>query len=334
LEQIWFWSTVTTNLVIPRLETNKQGPTSNFNNADTVDFANVFVARETDSAATINAKLSSGLHVILCPGNYNLQDSIRITRANTVVLGIGFPTLIAANGQPAILVSNVDGVRVGGILLQAGQPKTSSLLQWGTGGYAGSASNPGFLYDTFARVGGTNNPAQYQVQADIMVLIQSGYVVLDNAWLWRADHDISGLVYNSNNPCLHGLVVNGDNVKAYGLAVEHQLQDLVVWNGNNGQTHFFQAELPYDVTQANFGTPGYVGYRVGNNVTSHSAYGAGVYCFFRDNYVTTTNGIVAPGSALFHNSLTVFLSGMGQITHTINGQGSTVTKSGDQAYVC
>jgi len=297
-----------------------------------VDFANVYVATATDSAATINSKLASGLHVVLCAGNYNLDASITITKANTSVVGIGFPTLISTNGQPAIVVQNVDGVRISGILLQAGPAKTSSLLQWGTAGYAGSASNPGFLYDCFARVGGTNNPSQSQVQADTMVTINSGNVVLDNAWLWRADHDVSGEVVNSENPNLHGLVVNGDNVITYGLAVEHQLQDLVNWNGANGRTYFYQSEYPYDVTEANFGTPGYVGFRV--NGSNHQGWGAGVYSYFRDNAVTAVNGIMTPSTAKWQNSFTCFLNGLGQISHVINGQGGAVNSAGTQVYVC
>jgi len=318
--------------VIPPVETNKVGPTSNWNAGTTVDFANVYVATQADTAATINGKLSAGLHVVLSAGNYNLEASINVTKANTAVVGIGFPTLIATSGQPAIVVGNVDGVRVSGILLQAGQRATSSLLQWGTGTYAGSAANPGFLYDVFARVGGTNDPAQYQVQASVMVQINSGNVVIDDAWLWRADHGVNGNVVNSQNPNDHGLVVQGDNVVTYGLASEHQLQDLVTWSGANGRTYFYQSELPYDVTEANYGTPGYVGFRVTG--ANHQGWGLGVYSFFRDNAVTTANGIISPSTAKYQNSFTCFLSGLGQISHVLNNQGNAVTTSGTQSYVC
>jgi len=299
-------------------------------------FANVFVARETDSAATINSKLASGLHVVLSPGNYALTDSIQITKPNTTVLGIGFPTLTPQNGNPCIVVSNVDGVRVAGILLQAGKTKTASLLQWGTGSYNGNPFNPGFLYDVFARVGGTNSPSQYQVSTDTMIQINSGNVVYDNSWLWRADHDVSGSVYNSDNPVHNGLVVNGANVTTYALASEHSLQDLVVWNGEHGQTYFYQSELPYDVTEANYGQPGYVGYRVASNVQNHQAWGVGVYSYYRDNAVTTYTGISTGTSSgiSFINSLSVFLNGLGQITHVINGEGNPVTASGQQSWVC
>ena len=152
-----------------------------------------------------------------------------------------------------------------------------------------------------------------------MITVNSGNVVVDGIWLWRADHDIQGLVYESRNPVDTGLMVNGDNVVGYGLACEHTLGDMLVWNGNNGRSYFYQSEYPYDVTQANYGDKGFVAYRVGDNVTSHEAYGIGVYSFFRDTSVAVENGIKAPASAKFHNSLSVFLDGNGQITHVING---------------
>jgi len=252
------------------------------------------------------------------------------------VLGIGFPTVETNNGQPVIIVSNVDGVRITGLLFQASSVPSTTLLQWGTGGYAGNANNPGFAYDVFARVGGPNNPAQYQVSTNVQVTINSGHVVLDNAWLWRADHDISGIVYNSNNPVFNGLVVNGNDVTTYGLAVEHNLHDQVVWNGERGQSYFYQAELPYDVTQANFGNPGYVGYRVNSNVQNHQSWGAGVYCFFRDNVVYVNDGIATGSSSgvVFTSPFTKFLNGNGQITHVINNKGSPVNSGSGISYVC
>ena len=48
-------------------------------------------------------------------------------------------------------------------------------------------------------------------------------MVGDNLWLWRADHDVNGLVSDSANRCDHALVVDGDDVTMYGLAAEHVL---------------------------------------------------------------------------------------------------------------
>jgi len=188
------------SLRIPHLEQNKAGATTNFANSDEVDFSNVFVANDTVPVDVINSKLADGLHLILPPGNYQLTDSIKITKAKTVVLGIGFPTLISTTGKPVITVGNVDGVRVGSILFDAGKVHSPTLIKWGEAGYKGSAQDPGFLYDIFGRVGGTNNPSQFQVSTDIMVQINSGNVVYDNTWLWRADHGVNGNVVNSQNP--------------------------------------------------------------------------------------------------------------------------------------
>ena len=130
--------------------------------------------------------------------------------------------------------------------------------------------------------------------------------------------------------------MNGDNVTGYGLACEHTLGDMLVWNGNHGKSFFYQSEYPYDVTQANYGDKGFVGYRVNANVTSHEAYGVGVYSFFRDNWVTVNTGISAPERAgvAFHNSLSVFLNGNGQISHVINNYGDASLNGNGQHWFC
>lgn len=69
---------------------------------------------------------------------------------------MGLATLIPTNGTPAIEVGNVDGVRVAGLLLEAGPKNSQALLFWGQEGYAGSSANPGAISDVYARVGGTN----------------------------------------------------------------------------------------------------------------------------------------------------------------------------------
>jgi hypothetical protein len=279
-------------LNIPKVETNKVGPTPGFKNSDQVDFSQVFVANEGTSAQDITAKLDQGLHVVLQPGNYHLTDSIKVNKANAVVLGIGMATLISTTGKPCIEVADVDGVRVAGVLLQAGETKSDTLLKWGTdnGKYAGSAEQPGVLSDVFARVGGPTDQRAQPVSTGSMIIINSGHVVIDNTWLWRADHDITGGVVDSNNPVDSGIIVNGDNVIAYGLAAEHTLGHLVQWNGNNGQTIFYQAEYPYDVAE-DYADKKFAAYKVNDAVTDHKAHGLGVYSFFRDHDVHVNSGI-------------------------------------------
>jgi len=321
------------SLRVPRVEVNKVGPTTNWDNVDQYDFGKVFVARETDSADLINSKLASGLHLILTPGHYNLSQSIKVTNHNTTILGIGFPTLTPSSGTPVIEVGAVDGVRVSGILFQAGKVLSPTLIKWGEKG-SGKKTNPGFMHDVFGRVGGMNDPDVFQVSVDVMIQIESNYVVVDNTWLWRADHDYRGIVVKGQNPSRNGMVVNGNDVSAYSLAVEHHLQDNVVWNGERGSTYFYQCELPYDVTQQEFGNA--VGYRVNPSVKSHLGYGMGIYSFFRDFDVFAKDGISAPtsSSVSFVHSFTKFLNGKGGINHVINGIGAQVNSSSQLSYVC
>jgi len=110
---------------------------------------------------------------------------------------------------------------------------------------------------------------------------------------------------------------------------------LVLWNGNKGQTYFYQAEYPYDV-DSSYASAGYAGYHVADNVTEHQAHGVGVYSFFRDHEVNMALGIKTPtGSGIsFTNSLSVFLNGKGSINHVINDQGARVAAVNSQQYIC
>ena len=219
-------------------------------------FEGVFVATNATTVTSINAKLAAGLHVVLAPGIYSLPEPIRIGRAGSdhqVLLGLGLATLVPTHGGAAIEVKDVPGVRIAGILLQAGQTTSKALIAvggsgsddggGGGGGGGSSAANPILLADVFARVGGPGvdpvtglGPA---VSTEVMAEVNASNVVLDNVWLWRADVDNGNRVRD----CKHSLVVNGDNVTAYGLAAEHVQSDNVVWNGEGGNVFFYQAEL-------------------------------------------------------------------------------------------
>jgi len=126
-----------------------------------------------------------------------------------------------------------------------------------------------------------------------MAIVNTGYVIIDNTWFWRADHDVAGQVIDHRNPVDNGVIINGDHITAYGLAAEHTLADLVHWNGEYGEVYFYQSELPYDA-DSTYSSNGYAGYRVADHVQNHKAYGVGVYSYFRDNDVTVESGIRAP----------------------------------------
>ena len=250
-------------------------------------------------------------------------------------MGLGLATLVSTNGNSCIEVQDVEGVYISGILLQAGNKNTETLLKFGNANqkYPGNVNNPSVLHDVFARVGG---PDDNEVMASQMMQINHGHVIIDGTWLWRADWDKNGPVAGSKNPVETGLMINGDNVIGYGLASEHTLGDMLVWNGENGQSFMYQAEYPYDVTQQNYGDRGFVAYRVGDHVQNHEAWGIGAYSFFRDFQVNVESGIRTPqrSGIKFTNSLSVFLNGNGGINHVINDQGDP-TKAGVQvAYQC
>ncbi|OJH42334.1 hypothetical protein BON30_03780 [Cystobacter ferrugineus] len=316
---------------VPALQTNTQGvswangPTP----GQAISIDQFYVARpETASAASINSALSQGKHLLFTPGIYQLNDTLRVNNANTVVLGIGLPTLIPTSGQPTISIADVDGVKLGGLLLEAGTINSSSILEVGPAGSSRDHSaNPTFLYDLTVRTGGA-----FAGRNDVGIKINSHHVVGDQLWLWRADHG-AGAAW-STNPTKNGLVVNGNNVTIYGLFNEHHNEYQTVWNGNGGRVYFYQSEIPYDVpNQASWmsknGTVnGFASYKVADTVTTHEAWGLGVYSYFRDAAVKSENAIEAPNvqGVKFHNMTTIWLNGTAgsEITHVINGLGGRV----------
>ena len=281
---------------------------------------------ERDNAASINAALNLGKHLLLTPGIYPLESSIRILRQDTVVLGLGFPTLQPTNGTPALIVADVGGVNVGGILIEAGATNSSNLLEIGEAGSAASHSaNPLFFYDISCRAGGAMAGG-----AACLVTINCHDVVGDNLWLWRADHG-RGAGWNSNRNAT-GLIVNGDRVTLYGLFVEHCQEYQTIWNGNGGRVYFYQSEMPYDPpSQAAWRhgeVNGYASYKVADAVTTHEAWGLGVYCVFYAAPVVADNAFetpVVPGVKL-HHLVTIRLAGQrgSGINHVINGRGAPV----------
>jgi hypothetical protein len=275
------------------------------------------------TAATMNDALARRKSLIVTPGVYHLDAPLHVTRANTIVLGLGFATLVPDGGVSAITVDDVDGVTLAGLLIDAGPTNSPVLVQVGpSGSTVRHSSNPTLLSDLFVRVGGAGVG-----RATRSLEINSSDVIGDHLWLWRADHG-NGVGWTSNTAA-NGLVVNGGDVTMYGLFVEHYQQHQVQWNGNGGRTYLFQNEMPYDVPdQAAWmsgPTNGFASYRVDAAVTSHEAWGLGSYCFFNRNPTVVADRAfevpVAPGVRL-RNMVTVSLGGgKGAIAHVINETG-------------
>jgi hypothetical protein len=90
-----------------------------------------YITAPTDTADTINAALGSGKNLLITPGVYHLNAPLEVARAGTVILGLGMTTLIPDNGTPAIVVADVDGVKIAELMLDAGPQSSPTLLQVG-----------------------------------------------------------------------------------------------------------------------------------------------------------------------------------------------------------
>ncbi|MET9391165.1 coagulation factor 5/8 type domain-containing protein [Streptomyces sp. NPDC006624] len=282
-----------------------------------------YVARPGVPAATLNQALAQGLHLLLTPGIYHLDQPVRVERPNTVVLGLGYATLIPDNGVTALRVADVGGVRLAGFLVDAGPVNSPTLLEIGPRGASRDHSaNPTTVQDVFVRIGGAG-PGK----ATTSMVVNSRHTIVDHTWVWRADHG-DGVGWETNRAD-YGVVVNGHDVLATGLFVEHFNKYDVQWFGERGRTIFFQNEKAYDApNQAaiqNGAIKGYAAYRVGQNVTSHEGWGLGSYCYYNvDPTIVQHHGFSAPNrpGVRFHDLLVVSLGGNGQYECVINDTGS------------
>ncbi|MFG1806829.1 discoidin domain-containing protein [Streptomyces sp. NPDC049040] len=318
------------SVFVPNLRTNASGVSWPNTPGTSIPLSQFYVAKPGVTAATINAALAQGLNLVFTPGIYHVDQPINVTRANTVVLGLGYATIVPDNGVDAVKVSDVDGVRLAGFLIDAGAGNSPQLLQVGAqGSTASHAANPTTVQDVFVRVGGAR-PAQAQTAFEI----NSNDVIIDHTWIWRADHGSAPTGWTVN-PADIGLKVNGNNVLATGLFVEHFKKYDVEWHGQNGKTIFFQNEKAYDApNQAavqNGSIRGFAAYKVDDNVTTHEGWGLGSYCnYTADPSIIQDHGFEAPATAgvKFHDLLVVSLGGMGQYAHVINNIGPGTSGTG------
>jgi hypothetical protein len=321
------------NVFVPSLQHNSMGTTwaTGPTPGSSIPIERFFTARPTDSIERINEALRRGKDLILTPGVYQLDRSIEVRHPDTVVLGLGFPTLVPENGNVSMTVANAKGILLSGMIFDAGPVNSPVLLQVGTGHGRSDhdASDPSALHDVFFRVGGAARG-----MATTSLIVNSRNVILDDIWAWRADHG-NGVGWTSNTADT-GVVINSDNVTAYGLFVEHYQKYEVIWNGNGGTDIFFQNEMPYDPpSQAAWmeapGVDGWAAFKVAPSVNSFTGYALGSYSFFNKGVnIFSANAFEVPGSlpaSSLHDLLTIFLSraGFGGILNVVNDTGGSST---------
>ncbi|GAB3164645.1 discoidin domain-containing protein [Myceligenerans halotolerans] len=287
---------------------------------------------DRDTAASINRQLRRGKHLILTPGVYELSDPLRVRRADTVVLGLGYASLTPTDGNAALVTSDAAGIHIAGITVDANVPESEVLVQvgrkcppWAKGHgrphHGSDPSDPTTLTDVFVRVGGP-----WVGKAVTSIEVNSDDVLLDHLWAWRGDHG-NGIGWEDNTGA-HGVVVNGDRVTATGLFVEHYQENQTIWNGEDGLTVFYQSELPYDPPNQEAWMDGdrlgYASYRVADHVRRHEAMGLGVYSYFWNGLdIRAESGIQVPETpdVTLRSMTSVFLNGDGGINHVVNDTG-------------
>jgi hypothetical protein len=329
------------NVFVPAVQRNSvgaswdSGPTA----GSSIPIDDFFIARPTDSVKEINKALDHGQNLIFTPGVYQLDKTIKVKRADTVVLGLGFPTLVPNDGVVPMTVADVSGVKLAGLLFDAGRVNSPVLLQVGTHGDGDQGdeddgksdpSDPTSLQDVFFRIGGAT-PGK----ATTSLIVNSDNVVLDDIWAWRADHG-NGVGWTANTADT-GVIVNGDDVTAYGLFVEHYQKYEVIWNGQNGRVVFFQNEMPYDPPSQEAwmeapGVDGWAAFKIADTVKSFSGSGMGSYSFFNQGVsIFAAHAFEVPDTlpaASLHDLLTIFLdpvAGSGGILNVVNDTGGSST---------
>jgi len=323
------------NVFVPAVQQNSSGTSwaSESTPGTSIPISRFFIAQPGDSIAKINAALLLGKNLILTPGIYNLEGPILVPFPDTVVLGLGFPTLIPQNGNEALHSVSSRGVLVSGLIVDAGPKNSPVLLEAGTllsllvDDHSGS--DPSSIQDVFFRIGGAEAGS-----ATVSLLVNSDNLILDDVWAWRADHG-NGVGWTVNTGDT-GLIVNGNHVTAYGLFVEHYQKYEVIWNGNAGTEVFFQNEMPYDPPSQQAwmeapGVDGWAAFKVTKLARQFNGYGMGSYSFFNQGVnIYAANAFESPTSlqqGSFHDLLTIFLStaGSGGILNVINNTGGSST---------
>ncbi len=296
----------------------------------TLPLREFFVAKPSTPVRKINQALARGQDLIVTPGVYDLSAPIVVSRPDTIVLGLGFATLVPQTGQPAVIALANNGVKVTGLIIDAGPVTSPVLLSLGRPGLGGNAAeDPDLVSDVFFRIGGAAAGS-----ARVSLVDNASNSILDDIWAWRADHG-AGVGWTTNTADT-GVVVNGAGVTAYGLFAEHYQKYEMIWNGRNGTDIFFQNEMPYDppsqsAWMASPTQKGYPALLVTPRGRGFQGWGMGSYSFFNQGVdIHSAMAFQSPTSGVsFHDLLTIFLNAAasGGIDSVINGIGGSSTSA-------
>lgn len=313
-------------LKVPSVKRNSRGVSDESLKEKMIPIDRFYIVQPGASSQSINNALSKGKHILFSPGIYHLDSPIKVTRPNAIVMGIGLASLVPTHGNMVIEVADEPGITISSLMIDASLPASDVLMMvGGLGANKNHASNPIYLYDTFFRVGGPHQGITNQC-----LVINSNNVIVDHAWLWRADHG-NGVAWDKNKAA-NGLVVNGNQVTVYALFNEHFQEYQTIWNGEQGRVYMYQSEMPYDPTAPELwkhgNTYGYASYKVADDVKTHHAWGVGIYNVFFDAPIIVDQAIETPVAiedSIYHKVI-FWLNGNKEsvVKSIINGKGGQV----------
>jgi hypothetical protein len=179
------------NVFVPSLRTNTTGTSwaSGSEAGTSIPLSDFYIATPASTPGDITSAAAQGKDILLTPGVYDLSSQITIQHADTVVLGLGFATLVPQDGNTALQVNSATGVRVSGLLFDAGPVNSPVLFELGTPGSSSggkaSSTDPDTISDVFFRIGGAETTP---TSATVSLEDNASYSIIDDVWAWRADH--------------------------------------------------------------------------------------------------------------------------------------------------
>jgi len=260
----------------------------------------------TDDTAAIRDAVTKNDQVFFPFGTYLVSDTITLKSGNALI-GEGFSIILAKAKSPAFSDANNPKPL---ILTPAG---ANAWVQFADLTLSVQGELPGLIFvEWLSGVGSSLWDVHYRIEFGtwgLLHLAGAGAGVIENTWLWVADHDIdNGPMVNVTNP-RGALIESAGPTYLYGTASEHSsLYQYNFTGASNIYTILTQTEIPYWVDPVKS-----VPLTIHNSQNIY-LYGSGYYTWFHGANVTV-------GPTEIVNSKNVYLYGNNVHNYKFNVQG-------------
>ena len=284
----------------PAVQHDSAGPTwTSGTTADrTIPLGQFFIATPATSVAQINQAASRGKNLLLTPGVYSLDRTIVVQRAHTIVLGLGFPTLVPQGGIEAMRVANVAGVKLSGMIVDAGPQNSKDLVQIGCANCPANSdpNDPTLVQDVFFRIGGAS-PGRPTTALVVNCLRRRARRHLGVAGRPRRRRRLGPERRRHRRDRQRR---PGDGVRAVRRALREVQRDLErrERHGHLLPERDALRRPSQDAWNASKAVKGYPAFLVNRDVQNFTGSGMGSYCFFNQGVdIHATRGIPGPRRA-------------------------------------